>query len=54
MQFLTDYFRAIDALAIGAVVVLVAAAFIRKESIWMGLLVLVVALWAASRLFGLF
>jgi hypothetical protein len=54
MQFLTDYFRAIDALAIGAVVVLVAAAFLRKESIWMGLLVLVVVLWAASRVFGLF
>jgi hypothetical protein len=54
MQFLTDYFRAIDALAVGAVVILMAAAFIRKESIWMGLLVLVVVLWAASRVFGLF
>lgn len=54
MDFLSDYFRAIDVIALVAVIALAVAAFVRSESLWMGLLLVVVALWAASRVFGLF
>jgi hypothetical protein len=54
MEFITDYLKAIDMLAILAVVILVFAAFYRKENFWFGFLAVVVVVWAAQRLFGLF
>ena len=37
-----------------ALVVLAAAAFLRREGFWLGLLFVVIVVWAASRLFDLF
>jgi hypothetical protein len=54
MEFVTDYLRAIDVIAIIAVVILVAVAFYRKENFWFGLLAVAVVIWAAQRIFGLF
>ena len=54
MTFVTDYLQAIDVVALVALVALAAAAFLRRESIWLGLLFVVMLVWAASRLFGLF
>jgi membrane-bound acyltransferase YfiQ involved in biofilm formation len=54
LTFLNAYFTLIDIIAIVAVVILVAVAFFRKETMWMGLLAIVVAIWAASAVFGLY
>lgn len=54
MTFVTEYMQAIDVIAILALVALAAAAFLRRESFWLGLLFMVIVVWAASRLFGLF
>ena len=54
MDFVTDYLEAIDLIAIIAVVILVFAAFYRKENFWFGFLAVVVVVWAAQRIFGLF
>jgi hypothetical protein len=54
MTFITDYLEAIDVIAILALVALAVAAFVRRENIWLGLLLAVLLLWAATRLFGLF
>ena len=54
MSFITDYLEAIDVLAILALVGLAVASFVRRENIWLGLLLAVVLLWAATRLFGIF
>lgn len=54
MNFLWDYFTAIDILAILAIIIFALAAFIRKENVWLGLLAVVVVIWGASRIFGLF
>ncbi|HET6390402.1 hypothetical protein [Hyphomicrobium sp.] len=53
MNFLVDYLMAIDVLAILACVALVIAAFVRRENIWLGILAVVVIIWAAARLPGL-
>lgn len=53
MNFLVDYMKAIDVLAIVACVALVIAAFVRRENIWLGILAVVVILWAGTRLSGL-
>jgi hypothetical protein len=50
MTFFTDYFEAIDVVAIIACVALVIAAFVRDENIWLGILAVVVVLWAVTRL----
>ena len=54
MTFLNAYFTIIDIIAILAVMILVGLAFFRKENTWLGLLLLIVAIWAASGIFGLF
>lgn len=53
-QFLSDYIKAIDVLALIALVALAVAAFYRRENWWLWLLGIVVIAWAASRLLGLF
>lgn len=53
MEFLIDYVKAIDVLAILACVALAIAAFVRRENIWLGILAVVVIIWAATRLPGL-
>ena len=54
MTFLNAYFTVIDIIAIIAVVILVGVAFFRRENAWLGLLAIVVVIWAASGIFGLY
>jgi len=54
LAFVNAYFTVIDIIAIIAVVLLVGVAFFRKENVWMGLLAIVVVVWAASGIFGLY
>jgi hypothetical protein len=54
MEFVNAYLKTIDLLAIIAVVILVIVAFYRKENFWFGFLAVVVVVWAAQRIFGLF
>ncbi|MFG1357726.1 hypothetical protein [Xanthobacter pseudotagetidis] len=53
-QFLSDYIKTIDVLALIALAALAVAAFYRRENWWLWLLGIVVIAWAASRLLGLF
>jgi len=54
MQFVSDYMKAIDFIALVALVVIAAASFYRRGTIWLMIAAIVVAIWGASRLFGLF
>ena len=54
MQFVADYLKAIDFIALAALVVIGAAAFYRQGTIWFLIAAVVVAVWGASRLFGFF
>jgi hypothetical protein len=54
VQFISDYLKAIDFIALVALVVIAAASFYRRGTIWLLLAAIVVAIWGASRLFGLF
>ena len=54
MKFVIDYLKAIDLIAILALVILVLVDFYRKENFWFGLLAVAVVVWAAQRIFGLF
>ncbi len=54
MEFFQVYFELIDILAIVALVGLVVMAFVRRQSVWFGLMLVVVGIWAARRLFGWF
>lgn len=54
MAFLNAYFTMIDIIAIIAVVVLVGVAFFRQQNVWLGLLAIIVVIWAASSIFGLY
>jgi hypothetical protein len=52
MTFLDAYFTVIDIIAIAAVLVLVFVAFLRNENVWLGLMLLVVVVWAGSAILG--
>lgn len=54
MTFVTDYLQVIDIIAIVALVLLACAAFLRREGFWLGLLGVVIVVWAASRLLHMF
>jgi hypothetical protein len=54
MQFVSDYMKAIDFIALAALVVIAVASFYRQGSIWLLVAGIVVAIWGASRVFGLF
>jgi len=54
MQFVTDYLKAIDFVALAALVIIAAASFYRRGTIWLLIAAIVLAIWGASRLFGLF
>ena len=54
MQFVSDYLKAIDVVALAALVLIAAASFYRQGSIWLLIAAVVMALWGASRIFGLF
>ena len=54
MQFVSDYMKAIDFIALAALVAIAAASLYRAGTIWLFVAAIVVAIWGASRLFGLF
>jgi len=54
MQFVSDYMKAIDFVALAALVAIAAAFFFRGGTIWLLVAAIVVAIWGASRLFGIF
>jgi len=54
MQFVSDYMKAIDFIALAALVAIAAASLYRAGTIWLFIAAIVVAIWGASRLFGLF
>jgi hypothetical protein len=54
MQFVSDYMKAIDFVALAALVVIAAASLSRGGTVWLLVAAIVVAIWGASRLFGLF
>jgi hypothetical protein len=54
MQFVSDYMKAIDFIALAALVVIAAASLYRAGTIWLLIAAIVVAIWGGSRLFGLF
>lgn len=54
MQFVSDYMKAIDFIALAALIVIAAASFYRRGTIWLLVAAIVVAIWGASRLFGFF
>ena len=53
MQFVSDYLKGIDLIALAALVAIAAASLYRRGSIWLLIAAIVVAIWGASRLFGL-
>jgi hypothetical protein len=54
MQFVSDYMKAIDFIALAALVVLAVASIYRGGTVWLLVAAIVVASWGASRLFGVF
>ena len=54
MQFVSDYMKGLDFVALAALVVIAAASLSRGGTIWLLIAAIVVAIWGASRLFGLF
>ena len=52
MNFIADYMKAIDILALVAVVAIGAASFSRTGVIWLLGTAIVLAVWCASRIFG--
>jgi hypothetical protein len=46
--------KAIDFIALAALIVIAAASFYRRGTIWLLVAAIVVAIWGASRLFGFF
>jgi len=54
VQFVSDYMKAIDFIALAALVIIAAASFYRRGTIWLLIAAIVVAIWGASRLLGLF
>jgi hypothetical protein len=54
MQFVSDYMKAIDFIALAALVVIGVVSFYRQGSILLLVAAIVVAIWGAGRVFGLF
>jgi hypothetical protein len=54
MQFVSDYMKAIDFVALAALVVIAGASLYRAGTVWLLIAAIVVAIWGGSRLFGLF
>jgi hypothetical protein len=54
MQFVSDYLKAINVVALAALVLIAAASVLRQGTIWLLIAAVVIAVWGASRIFGLF
>jgi hypothetical protein len=52
MRFVTDYLKTIDFIALAALVIIAGASIYRRGTIWLLIAAIVVAIWGASRLFG--
>jgi hypothetical protein len=51
IQFVSNYMKAIDFIALAALVVIAVASFYRRGTILLSIAAIVVAIWGASRLF---
>jgi hypothetical protein len=51
-RFVVDYFKAVDALALAALVAIACAAFFRNGSWWLLIAALLIVAWGALRTFG--
>jgi hypothetical protein len=51
-QFLLDYFKAIDLLALAALAALACAALFRSGSVWLFISGILVAIWGTLRVLG--
>lgn len=54
VQFINDYLKAIDLIALVAVIGIATASFIRSGFVALLIAAIVVAVWGASRIFGIF
>ena len=52
MQFVTDYLKTIDFIALAALVIIAGASFYRRGTIWLLIAAIIIAIWGAIRLFG--
>jgi hypothetical protein len=52
MEFVADYMKAIDLIALAAMVALGVAFFYRTGIAWLAIPAVVIALWGLNRLFG--
>ena len=53
MQFVTNYTKAIDFLALAALVGIPGASVYRRGTIWLLVAAIVVVIWGATRLLGI-
>jgi hypothetical protein len=53
MDFIVEYFKLIDLLALAALAALACAALVRNGSVWLSVAGLLVATWGAVRVLGL-
>ena len=53
MDFIVEYFKLIDLLALAALAALACAALIEKGSVWLFVAGILVAIWGAVRVMGL-
>lgn len=54
MNFIADYMKAIDILALVAVIAIGAASFARTGVVWLLGTAIIFGIWCASRIFGWF
>ena len=54
MQFVSDYMKGIDLIALAALVAIAFASLYRRGSVWLLIAAIAVAIWGASRLFDAF
>jgi hypothetical protein len=52
MNFLVEYFKLIDLLALAALAALACAALVRTRSVWLFVAGILVAIWGAMRTMG--
>jgi hypothetical protein len=53
MNFIVEYFKLIDLLALAALAALACAALVRNGSVWLYVAGILVAVWGAVRVMGL-
>jgi hypothetical protein len=52
MQFVSDYMKGIDLIALAALVAIAVASLYRRGSIWLLIAAIAIAIWGTNRFFG--